>query len=170
MNAPAARIDPQTGELIVCWCNLQPPYLTWSSVRADGNGTQPTPVEGVGRPTRIRDMALTEHYIVLLTQPSAEPDSDTRIALVPRNGGPVRWCEDAVWRIGHIAAAYELDDPAAGGPVVIDYVGRRQPHSLIGDPQPGRGRLQRALIDPAAGTLRGTTRAPGCALIGEVGT
>jgi hypothetical protein len=107
--------------------------------------------------TRTHDMALTEHYVVLVTLPSPEPDSGTRIVLVPRDGGPARWCDDDACWIGHIAAAYELDDPAAGNPVVVDHVQAEHPVGVIADRPIGRGRLERIVIDPAAGTLRRTT-------------
>jgi carotenoid cleavage dioxygenase-like enzyme len=162
------KIDPWTGEMVVFCYHLGPPYLTWASVAADGTGSPPVPVTGVGRPVMIHDMALTEHFVVLVLAPlffdpaavahggsllSWEPDEGTRIALVPRDGGPVRWCEDAAFWLWHIAGAYERDDLPTGNPIVLDYVQWESPGGLAPGAPPGHGRLARAVIDPAAGTV-----------------
>jgi carotenoid cleavage dioxygenase-like enzyme len=162
------KIDPRTGEMVVFCYHLGPPYLTWATIAADGTGTAPVPIDGVGRPVMIHDAALTEHYLVLVLAPlffdpraalrggallSWEPDSGTRIALVPRDGSPVRWCEDSAFWLWHTAGAYERDDPASGNPVVLDYVQWDAPAGLGGAGGAGHGRLARAVIDPGAGTL-----------------
>ncbi len=163
------KIDPRTGDMVVFCYHLGPPYLTWATIAADGSGSSPVPVAGLGRPVMIHDMALTEHYVVLVLAPlffdpaeaarggsllSWEPDEGTRIAVVPRDGGPVRWCDDAAFWVWHIAGAYEREDPAAGNPIVLDYVHWDAPGGLAPGAAPGHGRLARAVIDHAAGTLR----------------
>jgi len=88
---------------------------------------------------------------------SWEPDRGTRVALIPRDGGPVRWCADDTFWTWHTANAYELDDPAAGNPVVLDYVEWVVPAGLAppgSAPARGVGQLTRAFLDPAAGTVR----------------
>ena len=166
------KIDPRTGEMAVFCYHLTPPFLTWTVIRPDGTAVPPTPVEGVDRPSLIHDMALTEHYLVLVVAPlffdlgealaggsllSWEPGRGTRIALIPRDGGPVRWCTDDTFWTWHTANAYELDDPAAGSPVVLDYVEWDAPGGLT-PAGPARtrgvGQLARAVLDPAAGTVR----------------
>ncbi len=162
------KIDPRTGQMVVFCYRLQPPYLTWATIGPDGHGSRPVPIEGVGRPVMIHDMALTEHYVVLVLAPlffdphaaraggsllSWEPETGSRIALVPRDGGPVRWCEDSAFWVWHTAGAYELDDTAAGHPIVLDYVQWDAPSGLVPDAAPGYGRLARAIIDPTAATL-----------------
>jgi len=164
------KIDPRTGEMAVFCYHLTPPFLTWTVIRPDGTALRPTPVEGVDRPSLVHDMALTEHYLVLVTAPlffdlgqalaggsllSWEPDRGTRVALIPRDGGPVRWCADDTFWTWHTANAYEADDPGAGNPVVLDYVQWDAPAGLApGQAGPDAGRLTRATIDPAAGTIR----------------
>ncbi len=157
------KIDPRTGEMVVFCCHRRPPYLTWSVIRPDGRGTRPVPVAGVGRPTVIHDMALTEHFALLVLAPlffdraalTWEPEAGTRIALIPRDGGIVRWGEDTAFWLWHTVGAYELDDPVAGNPIVLHYVEWERPHGLV---SPGaRGTLTRALIDPACGTVRRTS-------------
>lgn len=162
------KIDPRTGEMVVFCYHLQPPYLTWAVIRSDGTGAAPVPIDGVGRPVMVHDAALTEHYLVLVLAPlffdpraalgegallSWEPESGTRVAVVPRDGSPVRWCEDSAFWLWHTAGAYERDDPTAGNPIVLDYVQWDAPGGLGGARAPGHGRLARALIDPGAGTL-----------------
>ena len=170
------KVDPRTGEMVVFCYDLHPPYLTWSSIRPDGSGTTPTPVEGLARPVMIHDMALTPHFVVLVLSPlffdvgaavaggsllSWEPEAGTRIALVPRDGGPVRWCEDEAFWLWHTAGAYELDDPAAGNPVVLDYVEWERPGGLTRPAHPrcgapDHGVLARAVLDPGTGRVRRT--------------
>jgi carotenoid cleavage dioxygenase-like enzyme len=162
------KIDPRTGEMVVFCYHLGPPYLTWATIAPDGSGSPPAPIDGVGRPVMIHDMALTERYVVLILAPlffdplaartggsllSWEPDEGTRLAVVPRDGGPVRWCEDEAFWVWHAAGAYELHDRATGNPIVLDYVQWNGPGLTPGE-APGHGRLARALIDHGAGTLR----------------
>lgn len=162
------RLDPRTGETVVFRSRLDPPYLTWSVIRSDGSGTSPVPIAGVGRPVVVHDTALTEHYVLLVLAPlfldlpaalvggsllSWEPEHGTRIAVVPRDGGPVRWCHDEAFWVWHCAGAHEIDDPAAGNPVVLDHVEWARPAGLVPGPGDEHGVLARLVLDPAAGTL-----------------
>lgn len=63
------RLDPRTGELIAFRTGTRPPFLTWTVIRPDGTGTPPRPVEGVGRPSVIHDMAITDRFVVLVVAP-----------------------------------------------------------------------------------------------------
>jgi carotenoid cleavage dioxygenase-like enzyme len=162
------KIDPRTGEMAVFCYHLTPPHLSWAVVAPDGTASAPTPVDGVERPVMVHDMALTEHYLVLVLAPlffdlaaalaggsllSWERDRGTRIALVPRDGGPVRWCADDAFWTWHSANAYESTAP--GNPVVLDYVEWDAPAGVApGAPRRGTPSLARATIDPAAGTVR----------------
>jgi carotenoid cleavage dioxygenase-like enzyme len=164
------KIDPQTGEMVVFCYHLTPPFLTWTVIRPDGTAIPPTPVDGIGRPSLVHDMALTEHYLVLVVAPlffdvgwalaggsllSWEPDEGTRVALIPRDGGPVRWCTDDAFWIWHTANAHETDDPGAGSPVLLDYVEWDRPADLVpGGTARDRGALVRATLDPASGSIR----------------
>ncbi|MDN5916909.1 MAG: carotenoid oxygenase family protein [Pseudonocardia sp.] len=164
------KTDPRTGEMIAFCYNLQPPFLTWTTIAPDGTGTPPRPVEGVERPSMIHDMAITERYVVLVVAPlyfdmeaassggsmlAWHPEAGTRIALVPRDGGPVRWCEDEAFWLWHTANAYEVKDPAdpAVDVVVVDYAEWARPSPIAPGPAAGP-RPARAVIDPAAGTVR----------------
>lgn len=161
------KIDPVSGEMVVFCYVLDAPYLTWSVIGADGTVTRAaTPVEGADRPLMIHDMALTARHVVLVLAPLVfdlsqlfsggspltwSPEFGTRIALVPRDGGPVRWhTTDPFW-MWHTANAFDRDD----GAVVLDYVEWAYPGGFANVDTPNRSTLQRAVI-----TDGGVTRAP----------
>ncbi|GAA4776207.1 carotenoid oxygenase family protein [Actinomycetospora chlora] len=162
------KVDPRTGEMIVFCYGLEPPYLTWSVLGPDG-GTRraPTAVPTVDEPVMIHDMAITARYVVLVLGPlyfdvaavmrggsllSWRPDDGTRVALIPRDGGPVRWAHSDVFWTWHSANAYDVDESADGG-VVLDYVQWSRPAGLSPRDTPLVGGIARAEIDPARGTI-----------------
>jgi len=156
------KIDPGTGEMLVFCYHFEPPFLTWSTIHPDGTGSPPAPVTGVERPTMIHDMAITERYVVLVVAPmyfdvvaamsggsmlAWRPEDGTRVALVPRDGGPVRWFHNEAFWVWHTANAHDAD-----GAVVLDYAEWTYPPGLV----PGRyvpPHIARAHLDPAAGTM-----------------
>ncbi|HLU56591.1 MAG TPA: carotenoid oxygenase family protein [Pseudonocardia sp.] len=157
------KVDPRTGEMVVFCYQLEAPYLTWATIGPDGVVTRrPTPVSGADRPVMIHDMALTERFVVLVLAPlyfdlraalsggsllSWQPEDGTRIALVPRDGGPVRWSHtDAFW-CWHTANAFDED-----GHVVLDLVEWTRPGGIV--PGPSAGALGRARIDTRTGEVR----------------
>jgi carotenoid cleavage dioxygenase-like enzyme len=161
------KVDPRTGEMAVFCYMLEAPYLTWATIGPDGVVTRPpTPVSGVDRPVMIHDMALTERFLVLVFAPlyfdlraalsggsllSWRPEDGTRIALVPRDGGAVRWSHTDTFWCWHTANAFD-DGGGPDAPVVVDYVEWTQPGGLV----PGRpeGALARATIGPRTGAVR----------------
>ncbi|THA86647.1 carotenoid oxygenase family protein [Streptomyces sp. A0592] len=168
------KVDPATGEMVVFCYALEPPYLTWSVIGRDGAVTRgPTPVEGVDEPMMIHDMALTGRYAVLVLAPvffdlaaamaggsflSWRPERGTRVALIPRDGGPLRWATDEAFWMWHTVNAYD-DGPGEDAPVVLDYV--EWSRLTVGAPsgtetEPVSGGLTRARIDPAAGRMART--------------
>ncbi|MBP2367158.1 carotenoid oxygenase family protein [Pseudonocardia parietis] len=162
------KLDPRTGEMIAFSYTFGPPFLTWTTIRPDGTGTAPVPVAGIERPSMIHDMAITARYVVLVVAPlyfdiaaataggsllSWQPDDGTRIALVPRDGGPVRWCSDSVFWLWHTVNAHD-----EGGRVVLDYVEWPRPAELAPGP-PVQPRLARAVLDPATGHVHRSTLA-----------
>ena len=166
------KIDPRTGEMAVFCYRFTPPFLTWAIIRPDGTAVPPTPIDGVERPSlddprhgadralpragrRARCSSTSARLLAGGSLLSWQPEHGTRVALIPRDGGPVRWCADDTFWTWHTANAYEADDPVAGNPVVLDYVQWDAPAGLApGQAGPGAGRLARATIDPAAGTIR----------------
>ncbi|MEV7075091.1 carotenoid oxygenase family protein [Streptomyces sp. NPDC093990] len=168
------KIDPATGEMVVFCYGLESPYLTWSVIGPDGTVRRgPTSVDGVEEPQMIHDMALTRRYVVLVLAPAFfdieaamsggsfvawRPERGTRIALIPRDCGPVRWADDEAFWLWHTVNAY--DDPDDGR-VVLDYV--QWPALSLGPGSPegpsrqsGHHGLTRAVVDPAAGTVQRT--------------
>ncbi|MEV7273435.1 carotenoid oxygenase family protein [Streptomyces bacillaris] len=166
------KTDPVTGEMAVFCYALEPPYLTWSVIGPDGTVTSgPTPVAGVEDASMIHDMALTARYLVLVLAPAFfdldaamsggsllawRPEEGTRFALIPRDGGPVRWAREEAFWLWHTANAYDTAD----GNVILDYIQWPTP-GLGCDPggsRAGSGSahqgLTRATVDPAAGTVR----------------
>ena len=167
------KIDPVTGEMLVFCYRFEAPFLTWTSIGRDGVARPMRAVDGVERPSMIHDMAITPRYVVLVVAPlyfnpraalsggslmSWEPEHGTRIALIPRDGGPVRWLHDEAFWVWHTANAHDVDGPdtagqGAAGPVVLDYVEWANP-GLVGPGTMARPHLARAVLDPAAGTVR----------------
>jgi carotenoid cleavage dioxygenase-like enzyme len=160
------KIDPVTGEMFVFRYDVAAPFLTWAVVGPDGTVTRPpTPVEGVDEAYMIHDCALTARYLVVVLGPfqldidamlsGGQPlvwraELGTRVALIPRDGSPVRWVHgDAFWA-WHYANAFDdgdlvqLDFPWASAPGL----GLTAPHVA-----PVTGAFVRATLDPSAGTI-----------------
>lgn len=166
------KLDPSTGELFLFNYLLEPPYLTWSVVAPDGSCTRaPTVVDGVTQSLMIHDMALTSRFIVLFLCPLVfdiaaamtggsvldwRPDDGTRIALIPRDGSPVRWIHDDAFWVWHFANAFEAPNARD---VVVDYVEWSYPGGFAREDAPPTGRLVRATIDPDKQTIIRDTRA-----------
>lgn len=156
------KIDPATGEMVLFNYALEAPYLTRSVVGADGHTTRtPTPVDGLTEPVMIHDMALTARYIVLFVCPLIfdipamlsggslldwRPDDGTRIALIPRDGGPVRWVHTDPFWVWHFANAFDGDANAPD--VTVDYVEWTYPGGFADQPRPAESALTRAVIRP----------------------
>ncbi len=163
------KIDPATGEMVAFCYGLQEPFLTWSVIGPDGLPTRAqTPVGGMSRPAMIHDMALTQRYVVLVVSPlffdvtagmstgsplSWEPEEGTRIALLPRDGGPITWFSAEAFWLGHTANAYDSVDAGDGRPrVVLDYVEWPAPGGLVSGAASG-GALARLTLDAATGQI-----------------
>lgn len=160
------KVDPRTGEMAVFCYGLEPPFLTWSILGPDGGARRgPTPVPDVDRPVMIHDMGITERFLVLVLAPlyfdmaaamsggsmlAWRPDDGTRIALIPRDGGPLRWASSEAFWTWHTANAYDAED----GGVVLDFVEWSRPGGLSPDTGPVTGGIARARIDPTSGTVR----------------
>ncbi|MGW2482069.1 carotenoid oxygenase family protein [Streptomyces sp. NPDC001571] len=166
------KIDPVTGEMLVFCYLLEAPYLTWSVIDPTGAVVRkPTPIEGVDEPMMIHDMALTRRFVVLVLSPvfidlaaamsggsfiSWRPERGTRVALIPRDGGRVRWASDEAFWLWHTVNAYD-DGPEGDGDVVLEYV-QWSRLTVGGDPasfsaDPVLCNLVRARIDPVAGSM-----------------
>jgi carotenoid cleavage dioxygenase-like enzyme len=121
----------------------------------------------------IHDMALTASYVVLVLGPfffdiaaamttgspmSWQPDQGTRIALIPRDGGPARWLHTEAFWLWHTANAYDTDAPDGTPRVVLDYVQWTAPGGLVHGVT-SSGSLARMVLNPATGDVSRETLA-----------
>lgn len=127
------RFDPVTGDMVVFRYDMEPPYLTWAAVAADGSLTQPpTKVPCIDRPFMIHDFMITVHYALFVIGPAVlsldgmlngsgaldwQPELGARVVAVPRTsvGPPVMVTLEPFW-VWHFANAYE-----DGTTVVADF-------------------------------------------------
>lgn len=159
------RIDAETGEMFVFRYGLEQPFLTWSAVSSEGIA-QPAQVLDVDAPYMIHDCVLTENYFVLFVCPVVidltgprrgdaalqwHPDRGTRIAVIGRADGTVRWFDvDAFW-VWHFVNAFETTVDGAIT-IVVDYPYWNHPGMGIeGDATTGG--MARASIDLQRGTV-----------------
>jgi len=148
------RIDPDTGEMVAFTYCFSEPWLTWEVVGPDGAvTTPPTPLSGVDTAHMVHDCTITPDHFVLVVAPVVydidvllgaskgvpiqwKPDLGTRIAVISRATGDVRWIEtDAFW-VWHFANAF-----ADGDAIVVDFpwiefftlhgLGDRQPTNKV---------------------------------------
>ena len=158
------HVDRAGGEMVVFRYDAEAPFLSWAVVDAAGMVIRPpTVVDGVDRGFMIHDFVLTERHVVLVIAPvvfdlqalstggaplSWQPELGTRVAVIPRNGGPTRWIEGEAFWAWHYANGY--DD---GEDVVVDFPWWSA-LTLGGPGSSGvRGGFTRARLQPARGTF-----------------
>ena len=118
------KVDEITGELMFFNYSKTAPYLHYGLVGADNKLKlyQPVPTPG---PRLPHDMAFTQNYVILNDLPvfwdpkllernihavRFHEGMASRFAIVPRNGGEVRWFEAAPTYVLHWLNAYEEGD------------------------------------------------------------
>ncbi len=122
------KVDPRTGEL--CFFDhsiVRTPYLRYGVVSAQGELLHVEPIE-LPAPHILHDMAITEHYSLLLDFPLGwdgsrlkqdgkrrigfERGTPSRIGVIPRHGraADVRWFEAESCYMYHSINAYEEGD------------------------------------------------------------
>ena len=121
-----AKVDERTGELIFFDYATEPPYIAYYVASPDGKVVHSVPIEVPG-PRLPHDMAITEHYSILMDLPLFwDPellrrgvhkvrffdDLPSRFAILPRHGGAdqVRWFEASPAYIYHVVNAWEEGD------------------------------------------------------------
>ena len=165
------RIDPRTGEMFAfAYLPFEPHLRTY---RVDASGAL-VDVFDIPRPDCpvMHDFVITEHHLVLLEAPLVfdlpsmlaggdpfrwDPDHGSRLAVVPRGGGEVRWFEVEDGYVNHFWNAWEVDG-------VIELSGSRVFESAFTTAEGGAadvagadaeaGRPARYTIDLAAGTAK----------------
>ena len=130
------KVDEATGELLFFNYSKQAPYLHFGIVGADDKlkSYRPVPVPG---PRLPHDMAFTQHYAIINDMPMFWDEEllkrdihavrmhdglPSRFALVPRDGGEIRWFEAAPTYVLHWLNAYEDGDE-----VILDGYFQEQP-------------------------------------------
>ncbi|THV26820.1 carotenoid oxygenase family protein [Glycomyces paridis] len=133
-------------------------YLVW-----EPGGTAKRVVD-IPAPTLpyMHDFGLTEHYVLIYTSPlSFDPARlatgvpfgwnealPTRLGVMPREGGEVRWMDLPPGMVGHTLNAYE-----EGGTIVADVIVHQGRFEIV-DIGAGRPVLERWTVDLAAGKVR----------------
>ncbi|MEQ0564310.1 carotenoid oxygenase family protein [Amycolatopsis sp. NEAU-NG30] len=136
------KVDEATGELFWFDYGPRPPYLRYGVISADGRVATSTEIELPG-PRLPHDMAITEHYAVLMDLPLVQDVEaakqgrhklhfdramPSRFGVLPRygDGSQIRWFEASPCYIYHVVNAWEQ-----GEEVVLDVcrVQRPQPRA-----------------------------------------
>jgi carotenoid cleavage dioxygenase len=118
------KVDPRSGEMMFLSHSPQSASFDYGVAAADGSLTHVTSVELPG-PRLHHDLAITEHYSVLLDMPMMAPDprafvrgglrlryradQPSRLGLIPRHGRAeqVRWFEVPPCFVYHTVNAWE---------------------------------------------------------------
>jgi len=133
-----AKVDEQTNELFFFDYGSEPPFMRYGVVGPAGQITHQVDIDLPG-PRLPHDMAITEHYAILLDLPLFnEPkafamgrhklifrqDLPSRFGIIPRHGvvEDIRWFEAEPCYFYHVVNAYE-----EGGEVVLDVCRMRRP-------------------------------------------
>lgn len=155
------KVDPVTGEMLA-FSYVGP--LTYFRISPDGRVVQQTPID-TPAPVLMHDFAVTHDHAVFLDAPAVldfetwfaggpmstwQPERGTRLGVMPREGGVVRWFEiDPSWVV-HFLNAY-----TDGSRVIVDGC-RTTELNLMLDPnaagQAPAGTLTRFTIDLDAGS------------------
>ncbi|HEX8536904.1 MAG TPA: carotenoid oxygenase family protein, partial [Cystobacter sp.] len=110
---------PSTGELHFFGYQVVRPYLTYYIADAGGRVISKREIE-VDGPCYLHDFALTERYVLFFDSPARmirdwgagmpfewSDSHQTRIGVVPRAGGQVRWFDVESGQLCHTANAFE---------------------------------------------------------------
>ena len=117
------KVDAETGEMMTFGYSLQPPFLTYSVVGADGRAKHTTEIT-LPKPIMMHDCAITERYTIFPDLPLVfdlekmmagggfvawEPENGCRIGIVPRMGddSSIRWFDIEESFLFHVANAWE---------------------------------------------------------------
>ncbi|WP_414942853.1 carotenoid oxygenase family protein [Amycolatopsis sp. cmx-11-51] len=130
-----SKYDHATGELHSLAFRYGADFVQHIVIGPDGENRSVTDIPAPTLPY-MHDFALTEHYVVLYESPMVfDPerlatgvpfhwnrDLPSRLGLLPRAGGTVRWLETAPVMVGHTLNAFEEN-----GKMVVDVVVHPRP-------------------------------------------
>jgi carotenoid cleavage dioxygenase-like enzyme len=127
------KVDPQTGELMTFRAHWERPWLRYGVT--DSDGTQSVDIEiDLSSPCMMHDMAITATYTILLDLGVTydfsmlsrgyrmplrwHDDRKSRLGVIPRKGGEIRWLDVSPCFIQHVVNAYDVDEST----IVLDAV------------------------------------------------
>jgi carotenoid cleavage dioxygenase len=119
------KVDERTGDLMFFDYGIRKPFMTYGVMNAQGEPVHHVPIDLPG-PRLPHDMAITEHYSILMDLPVFQdmeaarngrwktdwhPDLPARFGVIPRFGNTheVRWFEASSCYIYHSTNAWEQD-------------------------------------------------------------
>ncbi|HLJ94817.1 MAG TPA: carotenoid oxygenase family protein [Gemmataceae bacterium] len=121
------KIDPGTGELLAFGYQFTHPHLIFYRIDAAGQVIERRAID-LGTPCLMHDFAMTEHYAIFFDTPTVmvqnwggglpfrwQEGRGTRLGVMPRQGGAMRWFDVPACQISHTANAFEQD-----GRIVVD--------------------------------------------------
>jgi carotenoid cleavage dioxygenase len=118
------KFDPVSGDLLFFGYQPFPPYLTWYRADRAGNLLETRPIDS-GRAVMMHDFVTTDNYAIFFVCPSVlrienpaagkplinwEPQHGTRIGVMSRSTGEVKWFAAEAFFIFHFLNAYEEND------------------------------------------------------------
>ncbi len=123
------KFDPVTGDLLFFGYQPFPPYVTWYRASRDGKLLESRPID-TGLPVMMHDFVATDNYAIFFVCPSVfhlenapagkpifvwEPQHGTKIGVMNRATGHMKWFQDEAFFIFHFLNAYEEN-----GSLIVD--------------------------------------------------
>ena len=123
------KFDPVTGDLLFFGYQPFPPYVTWYRASRDGKLIESRPID-TGLPVMMHDFIATDNYAIFFVCPSVfhlenapagkpifvwEPQHGTKIGVMNRKTGDMKWFQDEAFFIFHFLNAYEEN-----GSLIVD--------------------------------------------------
>jgi carotenoid cleavage dioxygenase len=152
------KIDPVTGELLAFGYQFARPHLTFYRIGRAGLVSERRVID-VPAPCLMHDFAVTERHAIFFDTPTVmvrdwggglpfswQDGRGTRIGVVPRRGGAVRWFEVPACQVTHTANAFEQD-----GRIVVDGI---RTNRFLADMSADPPALYRWEIDLVRGVVR----------------
>ena len=154
------RHHPRTGDLYALEYTWREPLVRFHQIDKAGKLVRTLPIP-MAMPTMVHDFVLTERYIVLIAGPAVfdleaaragqsmlqwRPSLGMRVAVIPLDGGAVRWIEGDPFFVFHFANGFER-----GNRIIVDYA-HHEAFSL----GPAAGKppsFRRMTIDPVRGSF-----------------
>jgi carotenoid cleavage dioxygenase-like enzyme len=127
LNGPMTahpKFDPETGELLFFGYQLLPPYVVYHRADKNGNLIESQPIE-TGIPTMMHDFVATRNHVIFFVMPSVfhleniatgkpvlnwEPEHGTKIGVMNRKSGGLKWFHADAFYIFHFVNAFETND------------------------------------------------------------